>query len=239
MARRLSPWDYAVSLYARPGVEPVCLSLQDDHGQCVPLLLWRLWALDRPVDGAVLSSAIKAALLWDTVVVIPLRTIRRNLPVPIFGAADKVRAALRESLKADELGAERRLLDELVALTPAAAGPPANALEALSDLVDAWGAPAPRALLARLAGAAASVTSWAAPDAEGAMDDIDGDDEVTIRLALADLRLAHQDLDAAVRALESGPQPDQLRIARLKKRKLGLRDQIAKLDDRLTPDIIA
>jgi hypothetical protein len=51
--------------------------------------------------------------------------------------------------------------------------------------------------------------------------------------------LAHQDLDAAVRALEASPRPDQIQIARLKKRKLGLRDQITKLEDRLTPDIIA
>ena len=64
-------------------------------------------------------------------------------------------------------------------------------------------------------------------------------DEVAIRIALADLRLAHQDLDAAIAALEAGPQVDQLRIARLKKRKLGLRDQITRMEERLTPDIIA
>ena len=33
--------------------------------------------------------------------------------------------------------------------------------------------------------------------------------------------------------------PDQIRVARLKKKKLILRDQIASLEDRLTPDIIA
>lgn len=63
--------------------------------------------------------------------------------------------------------------------------------------------------------------------------------EAAIRLGLAQLRQAHQDLDAAVAALEARPQPDQLQIARLKKKKLILRDQIAKLDNRLTPDIIA
>ena len=44
---------------------------------------------------------------------------------------------------------------------------------------------------------------------------------------------------ALVSALEALPMPDQLQIARLKKKKLTLRDQIAKLEDRLTPDIIA
>lgn len=70
-------------------------------------------------------------------------------------------------------------------------------------------------------------------------DEIDSETKQAIRLGLAQLRQAHQDLDVAVAALESGAQPDQLQIARLKKKKLVLRDQIAKLDNRLTPDIIA
>jgi len=64
-------------------------------------------------------------------------------------------------------------------------------------------------------------------------------EEARIRSEIAALREEHQDLDDAVRALEFRPLPDQLQIARLKKKKLTLRDQIAKLEDRLTPDIIA
>jgi hypothetical protein len=64
-------------------------------------------------------------------------------------------------------------------------------------------------------------------------------EEARIRAEIVTLREEHQDLDDAVRALESLPMPDQLRIARLKKKKLVLRDQIATLEDRLTPDIIA
>ncbi len=64
-------------------------------------------------------------------------------------------------------------------------------------------------------------------------------EEARIRAEIAALREEHQDLDDAVRALELLPMPDQLQIARLKKKKLTLRDQIAKLEDRLTPDIIA
>ena len=63
------------------------------------------------------------------------------------------------------------------------------------------------------------------------------DDAVLSRLA--ELRQAHKDLDDAVTALQAGPVPDQLQIARLKRQKLALRDQIAILEDRLTPDIIA
>jgi hypothetical protein len=73
------------------------------------------------------------------------------------------------------------------------------------------------------------------------MDDaaLSADEVARIRAKIATLREEHQDLDDAVRALEGLPMPDQLRIARLKKKKLTLRDQIAKLEDRLTPDIIA
>ncbi len=72
------------------------------------------------------------------------------------------------------------------------------------------------------------------------MDDEGDVDEATrLRLRLAQLRLEHQDLDAAVQALHALPQPDQLRIARLKKRKLALRDQIALIENHLTPDLIA
>lgn len=61
--------------------------------------------------------------------------------------------------------------------------------------------------------------------------------EILRRLEL--LRVEHRDLDAAIEALAGASAPDQLQIARLKKRKLRLRDEIAMLEDRLIPDIIA
>ena len=60
-----------------------------------------------------------------------------------------------------------------------------------------------------------------------------------LRTLMFELRQQHEDLDAAVAALAAQPQPDQLRLARLKKQKLLLRDKIADLEDRMTPDIIA
>ena len=62
-------------------------------------------------------------------------------------------------------------------------------------------------------------------------------DEITQRLEL--LRIEHRDLDAAIDALLAGVIPDQLQVARLKKRKLRLRDEISMLGDHLIPDIIA
>jgi hypothetical protein len=64
-------------------------------------------------------------------------------------------------------------------------------------------------------------------------------DEEELRRRLAMLRTEHRDLDAAIHALGSADSRDQLQIARLKKRKLRLKDQIAMIEDYLTPDIIA
>lgn len=61
--------------------------------------------------------------------------------------------------------------------------------------------------------------------------------ELKKRLEL--LRIEHRDLDAAISALTSTGSTDQLQIARLKKRKLRIRDQIFLLEDNLLPDIIA
>jgi len=60
-----------------------------------------------------------------------------------------------------------------------------------------------------------------------------------MRKRLATLRIEHRDLDAAIAALSAADTSDQLQIARLKKRKLRLKDQIAIVEDYLTPDIIA
>lgn len=60
-----------------------------------------------------------------------------------------------------------------------------------------------------------------------------------LRKRLEALRIEHRDLDAAIDALGSAGPADQLQIARLKKRKLRLKDQIALIEDYLIPDIIA
>ncbi|HEX2795096.1 MAG TPA: DUF465 domain-containing protein [Croceicoccus sp.] len=62
------------------------------------------------------------------------------------------------------------------------------------------------------------------------------EDEMRKRLEI--LRVEHRDLDAAIAALAENPSA-QLQVARLKKRKLLLKDQISLLEDALIPDIIA
>lgn len=63
------------------------------------------------------------------------------------------------------------------------------------------------------------------------------DSQIVKRLEL--LRIEHRDLDAAIRASIDSGSIDQLQLARLKKRKLRLRDEMAMLGDQLIPDIIA
>ena len=67
--------------------------------------------------------------------------------------------------------------------------------------------------------------------------------EEELRKRLEMLRVEHRDLDAAIDALSSAGTVagvgDQLQVARLKKRKLRLKDQIAMMEDYLIPDIIA
>lgn len=64
-------------------------------------------------------------------------------------------------------------------------------------------------------------------------------DERLIAKRIELLRIEHRDLDAAIDALFEQGSTDQLQIARLKKRKLRLRDEISFLSDQLIPDIIA
>lgn len=63
--------------------------------------------------------------------------------------------------------------------------------------------------------------------------------EEDLRKRLEVLRIEHRDLDAAIDALTLAGPTDQLQVARLKKRKLKLKDQIALVEDYLIPDIIA
>lgn len=65
------------------------------------------------------------------------------------------------------------------------------------------------------------------------------DQDKALRQKLEQLRQEHRDLDAAIGALTSATLPDQIQLTRLKKRKLILRDLIARLEDDLLPDIIA
>ncbi|MDH5530233.1 MAG: DUF465 domain-containing protein [Paracoccaceae bacterium] len=63
--------------------------------------------------------------------------------------------------------------------------------------------------------------------------------EEVLRVKLEVMRRQHRDLDEAIQALQESARSDPLSLRRLKKQKLGLKDQIARIEDILTPDIIA
>jgi len=63
--------------------------------------------------------------------------------------------------------------------------------------------------------------------------------EDVLRVKLELLQREHRDLDDAIAALDAGGRADALRVRRLKKRKLMLKDEIQRISDDITPDIIA
>lgn len=62
--------------------------------------------------------------------------------------------------------------------------------------------------------------------------------EEILRSRLHTLKIEHRDLDVAIHAMEV-TRTDPLSLKRLKKKKLSLKDEIARIEDELTPDIIA
>jgi hypothetical protein len=64
-------------------------------------------------------------------------------------------------------------------------------------------------------------------------------DPADIVAQLHQLRLEHRDLDAAIDRLAADPAMDELQLRRLKKRKLLIKDAIARLESKLIPDLDA
>jgi len=108
-------WEFALAVYARPGVEGACLRLQE-AGADVCLVLTALW-LDRracALDTGGLARLQRAAQHWQDTVVRPLRQLRQAWKAA--SGADESLAALREQLKGLELAAEREQLARLARL---------------------------------------------------------------------------------------------------------------------------
>lgn len=105
-------WSYALQLYARPGVEAACLSLQEG-GADVCLLLASTWLGSTGVafSPARISALESAARNWRDQVIVPLRSLRQQWREA--AQRDAALAGLRERLKQLELDAEKVLLERL------------------------------------------------------------------------------------------------------------------------------
>ena len=64
-------------------------------------------------------------------------------------------------------------------------------------------------------------------------------EEELLKIQLTELKREHRSLDTEIAEAQTGPGAEPLRLSRLKKRKLMLKDRIARLEDQLYPDIIA
>jgi uncharacterized protein (TIGR02444 family) len=108
-------WSFALSIYARPGMEAACLRLQA-QGADVCLMLCGVWLEQR---GVILTDERVQALKhiagpWQTQVIEPLRQLRVQWRAS--AQHDQPLAALRERIKSMELEAERHLLMRLEGL---------------------------------------------------------------------------------------------------------------------------
>lgn len=74
-------WRFSLVFYARPGVAPACLALQDRHGADVNLLLLALWlgTLGHRLDALAGTHIARLAADWQQPIVMPLRQVRRRL----------------------------------------------------------------------------------------------------------------------------------------------------------------
>ena len=71
------------------------------------------------------------------------------------------------------------------------------------------------------------------------MNDIGNADRVDLMQRLVALQIEHRDLDDVIRRVSNDPGHDQLQITRMKRRKLMLKDQIARLERQIDPDVCA
>jgi hypothetical protein len=77
-------------------------------------------------------------------------------------------------------------------------------------------------------------------DQDGIADGNIGDaNRVMLRQRMVALQVEHRDLDQAIARFEGDPMRDELQVRRLKRRKLLLKDQIARLQRQLDPDVPA
>lgn len=132
-------WDFSIRVYRSKKLADACLSLQDESGADVNLLLFCCWAAAANVelDGDTFQKALQFSRFWTTDVVRPLRKVRTTMKRS-DRKAKTVQAEfyneLRESIKAVELRAEKLQQQELQAMIGTTA-PQSDATGPLSSAV--------------------------------------------------------------------------------------------------------
>ena len=110
MSQSDSLWDYAVDLYAQPGVRDACLDLQDRLGLDVDVLLFAVWyamIMKGQLDASVFRECIQLTDAWREDVVKPVRALRRATRQGVAGADEVQAGQMADQLQEVELQAER------------------------------------------------------------------------------------------------------------------------------------
>ena len=120
-------WEFSLELYAEPGVAASCLSLQNQHGFDVNLVLFCIWYGFRhgELTEDLLKTALETSDSWRETVIEPLRRLRtrlkRALTESAYSSSSEI-SALRERIETAELDAERIQQQELEKLIVPAIG---------------------------------------------------------------------------------------------------------------------
>ncbi|MEO0442439.1 MAG: TIGR02444 family protein [Pseudomonadota bacterium] len=143
MNRPQTLWDFSCHLYAKPGIQTLCLKLQNQHGCNVPLLLFCCWAGLR--YGAVSAPQLQAAKDFShdfsRELTQPLRQLRTTMKQDhpnTWPALGEQWQHMREQVKSLELASERILLDGLEQLSREWRQPPDLTNSALSNMLTCY-----------------------------------------------------------------------------------------------------
>jgi uncharacterized protein (TIGR02444 family) len=111
-------WRFTLETYAKPGVSPFCVALQDQDGRDVNLLLLALYAglvLGRRLTAADFAALEAGSAGWRESITGPLRRVRRDLKA---WSTESSAAALRRTVQQVEIEAERLAQGQLLASLP-------------------------------------------------------------------------------------------------------------------------
>ena len=132
-AARSAFWQFSLNFYRQPGVAPACLTLQDEAGVDVNLLLFLLWQAtqQRALSAADVRAIEERIRPWREMTVMPLRAVRRALKAPPALVEAGAAEAYRNRIKAVELEAERLQQEAMQGLVAVGAvGVPAASVDA-------------------------------------------------------------------------------------------------------------
>lgn len=135
-------WRFSLRFYARSGVAPLCLSLQDQHGIDVNILFFILFLSlqERQLTTADIHRIDQTAAEWRTRAVLPLRALRRDLKNSVAAMDAAATEMLRTEIKRCELQAERMQQEMLERLFPATSiGTPGSTKVVTAANITAYG----------------------------------------------------------------------------------------------------